>query len=63
MMISFFKETPQLKQQTQQRKKMHQMLSPARVTASQNISMPPNVAELQASEKVCVCVCVCSIDV
>ncbi|KAK8374696.1 hypothetical protein O3P69_010534 [Scylla paramamosain] len=45
-------ETPQLKQQTQQRKKMHQILSSAHIPGTAHISMPPNVEELQASEKV-----------
>ncbi|KAK8374692.1 hypothetical protein O3P69_010534 [Scylla paramamosain] len=44
-------ETPQLKQQTQQRKKMHQILSSAHIPGTAHISMPPNVEELQASEK------------
>lgn len=44
-------ETPQLKQQTQQRKKMHQILSSTAIPGSAHVPMPHNVEELQASEK------------
>lgn len=44
-------ETPQLKQQTQQKKKMHQVIVSAPMPGAAHIALPPNVAELQASEK------------